>query len=58
MLKHNMTLVGWWNPGAPTLAIQHHSLIPLLIRYQSLIIDNTIKTRCNYLPEAGSVAPP
>ena len=38
-----VTLVGWWNSGAPTHAIRHHSLIPLLIRCHSLIIDNTLK---------------
>ena len=38
-----VTLVGRWNSGALTLAIRHHSLIPLLIRYHSLIIDNTLK---------------
>ena len=61
MLKHNMTLVGWWNSGAPTLAIQHHSLIPLLIRYQSLIIDNTIKITGTVLAKwifFGNIADP
>ena len=38
-----VTLVGWWNSGALTLVIRHHSLIPLLIQYHSLIIDNTLK---------------
>ena len=45
MTQHKLPFwpVGWWNSGAPTLAIRHHSLIPLLIRYHSLIIDNTLK---------------